>query len=189
MSRRRVDREQGVSAIDARYEARRAEIEREYSEFVDVITTFEAAVAGGEASRSAMEREVRRRHPRQRVMTVAEAAARRREWLREALDDYRCELKTFELAARVHEAHDVGAPKARDGERGPFDAKVVRAAIELRLSGASYDTMAAEIDGLSKRQARYIGQAIGHRRLRITRSGIQGFTRREGDWYFIPSVP
>ena len=118
MSRPRAKRTDELAALEAQYAERRAEIERDYAEFVDGMRRLEAAIVSGKATRSATERAWRARNPGKRVMTLSEVDTRRRELLREAHEDYRRELETFELREKLFAA-DPEAPDPRRPKRGP----------------------------------------------------------------------
>jgi hypothetical protein len=189
VSRRRQDPEAELAAIEARHVARLEEIERAYADCVRELRRAEGAITSGQVTRAGTLRAWKKQYPGTRPMTQDEASRELQKRRREALEDYRRELETFELRRSLGQAdtRSRGARGRRKGKRGPGRGKsAVLIAEADKAAGiymanrklyrtrpdqgayavhALYRLSAAEEDALSRPMIGHLIAAIENRRL------------------------
>ena len=118
MSRRKSELARDLAAIEGRYQERRQEIERSYSDWGAELDRLEQAIAQGKTTRDGALRSWRRRYPGTRPMDLGEAQLELYRRLRDAHEDYRRELEAIEIREKLRaEAIAPESPSAVSSRR------------------------------------------------------------------------
>jgi hypothetical protein len=119
VSRRRQDSDDALAAIEARYAAELEELERSYADWELELRRVEDAIASGRVTREGALHAWKRQYPGTLPMSLAQANRELRKRRREAREDYRRELETFELRRRLDQGEARSPdPEGRKDKRG-----------------------------------------------------------------------
>jgi hypothetical protein len=159
VSRRRSQLEHELAAIETRHKKRRRQIESSYASWIAELDRLEKAIADGTATRAGAIRSWKRQYPGTRPMTLGEAQLELDKRLRGIDEDYRRELETLEILARLEKGGTPGgAPVRRRARRhrppDQLSLKTVRrceAELARRQRARKPKTGPLTLEGIAKR--------------------------------------
>jgi hypothetical protein len=120
------------------------------------------------------------------VLSWEEHQLRKARARREIAEARRIELDNEEREARMASPEPESSHEPAPDERGPYLHRLLEEAVKLREQGASHDAIHEEWPELSKRQARYIADAVDAGKLWSTPSGLEGVIRTDSLGAYIP---